>query len=252
MNLALPDKVLQVRKRLCELLRTPSDAQLRRLLRSNLAPELSAVVLEYAYEHTFLLLYRHVTSPGDTLLNLGELAACLELEVLTDRQGLWQAILGYARRVFAGLPDVEDWPVYMRPYARGLAERRKGHYSPSDWCFMDRIDCMERRQACCVHCAVSRADLRNLFEDGQEALDILTRVADIWSGSIALTHAGRSTWTEFLNPSQSMQCKFELGCTLCLIGWGQWWQFALLHFMAWTVALMWSNGVNGENGANGV
>lgn len=221
----------------------PSDAQLCRLLEENLAPELTSVVVEYAYEHTFLLLYRHVTSPGETLLNLGELAACLELKVPTDRQRLWQAILGYARHVFAGLPDVEDWPLYMRPYARGLVESRNGHYSPSDWCFMDRIDCMERRQACCVHCAVSRADLRNLFEDGQEALDILTRVADIWSGSFALTQSGRTAWTEFLHPGQPMRRKFELGHTLCQIGWVQWWQFAVLHLMAWAVALMWSNGM---------
>lgn len=68
-----PDKVLQVRGRLCQLLRTPSDVQLRCLLEPNLASELTSVVVEYAYEHTFLLLDRHVTSPGETLLNLSEL-----------------------------------------------------------------------------------------------------------------------------------------------------------------------------------
>jgi hypothetical protein len=177
---------------------------------------------------------RHVVNPGDTFLTIQELSACLELlnhcaDRSWDRKVLWKDILSYARYVFAGWPDVEDWPIYMRRYAKDLIVRREGYYSPSDWCFLDRIDYMERRQTCCVHCAVSRADLQSLVEDGQDAIDILTRVADIWSTPTAWTDPSRAIWAEYLNGGRSMRRDFQLGHKLCQAGWDRWWQFALVN-----------------------
>jgi hypothetical protein len=225
---------VNVRTRLCELLRTPLDSQLHRVLSSRLAADLSTMVVDYAHEHTVILMQRHVVNPGDTFLTIQELSACLQLlndDRSWDRTVLWKDILCYAKHVFAGWPDVEDWPIYMRRYAKDLIERREGYYSPSDWCFLDRIDYMERRQTCCVHCAVSHADLQSLVEDGQDAIDILTRVADNWSTTTAWTDPSRAIWAEYLIGSHSMRRDFELGHKLCQAGWDRWWRFALINLL---------------------
>ena len=234
---------VNVRNRLCGLLRAPLDSQLHLLLFDYLASDLSAIVVDYAHEHTVVLIRRHVVNPGGVLMTIQELSACLELlhrsvdhttDLSWDRKVMWKDILNYTRHVFAGWPDVEDWPLYMRRYAKELIERREGYYSPSDWCFMDRIDYMERRQTCCVHCAVSRADLQSLVEDGQDAIDVLTRVADIWSTPWA--GPSRAIWAEYLNRGHSMRRDFKLGHKLCQIGWHRWWKFAAIHLFMLAVA----------------